>query len=103
MQTERTQAEFESQWRPIPAGDFPLPACPAGMVLLKAFAGTHPHSFEFIQPEDFVHFENEAFTGNGGVGLIRPALPLLPCLPRTLTRRDCMRQRQARGIESNAD
>ena len=63
MQTERTQAEFESQWRPIPAEDFPLPACPAGMVLLKAFADAHPHSFEFIWPEDFVHFENEAFTG----------------------------------------
>ena len=63
MQTERTQAEFEAQWRPIPAEDFPLPACPTGMVLLKAFADAHPHSFEFIQPEDFVHFENEAFTG----------------------------------------
>lgn len=63
MQTERTQAEFKAQWRPIPAEDFPLPACPVGMVLLKSFADAHPHSFEFIRPEDLVHFENEAFTG----------------------------------------
>ena len=63
MQTERTQAEFEAQWRPIPVEDFPLIACPAGTVLLKVFADAHPHSFEFIQPEDFVHLENEAFTG----------------------------------------
>ena len=41
----------------------PAPSLPAGMVLLKAFADAHAHSFEFIQPEDFVHFENEAFTG----------------------------------------
>jgi hypothetical protein len=33
------------------------------MILLKAFADAHPHSFEFIRPEDFVHYENEAFAG----------------------------------------
>ncbi len=63
MPPERTQASFESQWSPIPAEDFPLPACPIGMELLKAFADAQPHSFEFIRPEDFVHFENKAFTG----------------------------------------
>lgn len=58
-------AELEAQGRPIPAEGFPLPACPAGMVLLKTFADADPHSFEFIQPEDFVHFENEALLGVG--------------------------------------
>lgn len=58
-----TQAEFEAQWQPIPGEDFPPPACPTGMVLLKAFADAHPNSFKFIRPEDFVHFENDAFAG----------------------------------------
>lgn len=60
-----TQTEFEAQWQPIPLEDFPLPACPQGMILLKAFADSHPESFEFIRPEDFVHFDNEAFKGIG--------------------------------------
>jgi hypothetical protein len=63
MKAEVTQAEFEAQWQPIPLEDFPLPACPLGMILLKAFADAHPDSFEFIRPEDFVHYENEAFAG----------------------------------------
>jgi hypothetical protein len=63
MNAETKQAEFEAQWRPIPADDFPLPANPEGMILLKAFADAHPHSFEFIRPEDFVHYENELFAG----------------------------------------
>ena len=54
------------------------------MVLLKAFADAHPHSFEFIQPEDFVHFENEAFR-HRGVGPLRWALSLLLCLPGAVT------------------
>lgn len=65
MRAEMTQTEFEAQWQPIPLEDFPLPACPQGMVLLKAFADSHPESFEFIRPEDFVHFDNEAFKGIG--------------------------------------
>lgn len=60
---EMTQADFEAQWRPIPGDDFPLPACAEGMILLKAFADAHPDSFEFIRPEDFVHYENNAFAG----------------------------------------
>ncbi|WP_263383523.1 hypothetical protein [Granulicella arctica] len=63
MKAEVTQAEFEAQWQPIPLEDFPLPACPQGMILLKAFADAHPDSFEFIRPEDFVHYENDAFAG----------------------------------------
>jgi hypothetical protein len=63
MKAGMTQAQFEAQWRPIPLEDFPLPACPKGMRLLKAFADAHPDSFEFIRPEDFVHFDNEAFAG----------------------------------------
>jgi hypothetical protein len=52
MNAEITQEEFESQWKPIPGDDFPLPACPEGMILLKAFADAHPDSFHFIRPED---------------------------------------------------
>lgn len=63
MKTELTQEDFEAQWRPIPLDDFPLPACSQGMILLKAFADAHPGTFEFIRPEDFVHYENEAFAG----------------------------------------
>ena len=63
MRVEMTQEEFESQWKPIPGEDFSLPACHEGMILLKAFADAHPDSFQFIRPEDFVHFENEAFAG----------------------------------------
>jgi len=38
MEGQMTQDEFEAQWRPIPREDFPLPACPERMALLKAFA-----------------------------------------------------------------
>ena len=65
MDAATTQAEFEAQWRPIPADDFPLPACPEGMILLKAFSDAHPHSFEFIRPEDFVHYEMRCLRGSG--------------------------------------
>ncbi|ADW71350.1 hypothetical protein AciX9_4399 (plasmid) [Granulicella tundricola MP5ACTX9] len=63
MRAELTQEDFEAQWRPIPLDHFPLPACSQGMILLKAFADAHPGPFEFIRPEDFVHYENEAFAG----------------------------------------
>ena len=33
------------------------------MILLKAFADARAGSFEFIRPEDFVHYENEGFAG----------------------------------------
>jgi hypothetical protein len=63
MKAETTQKEFESQWKPIPGEDFSLPACPEGMVLLKSFADAYPDSFHLIRPEDFVHYENDAFDG----------------------------------------
>jgi hypothetical protein len=63
MRVEMTQEEFESQWKPIRGEDFSLQACAEVMILLKAFADAHPDSFQFIRPEDFVHFENEAFAG----------------------------------------
>jgi hypothetical protein len=63
VEAEMTQDEFEAQWQPFPGEDFPLPACPKGMLLLKAFADSHPDSFKFIRPEDFVNFRNDAFAG----------------------------------------
>ena len=63
MEPAMTQNEFETRWKTIPDKDLPLPACPEGMILLKAFADAHPTSFTFIRPDDFLHFENDAFTG----------------------------------------
>lgn len=61
-------------------GGLPATSLSNDMVVLKAFADAHPHSFEFIQPEDFVHFENEAFTGieewDSLLITVSPAMPV---------------------------
>jgi len=58
-----TQAEFNAQLESILGDDFGLPACPDGMVLLKAFADKYPSSFLFIRPEDFINLDSEVFIG----------------------------------------
>jgi len=58
-----TQAEFNARVQSIAGEEFGIPACPAGMALLKAFADGYPRSFEFLRPEDFINLDREAFYG----------------------------------------
>jgi len=58
-----TQAEFDSKWRLIVGESFGLPACPDGMMILKAFADEYPRSFEFLRQEDFINLDSDSFVG----------------------------------------
>ena len=58
-----TQAEFNARWQLLAGENFGIPACPAGMALLKAFADGYPRSFEFLRPEDFINLDSDSFFG----------------------------------------